>query len=119
MTFGPDFIALQTENVDELARFYEETVEMKRLPEAPPGAILFDTKPVPFAVRTPLDRLAGEKKTGDGISLWMRCENAPELYAKLKAKGVTIRTELSPSPFGMHFAFVDPQGYTITMHDKG
>ena len=51
---GPDFLALQVRDLDRSAVFYESRLGLRRLPASPPGAVVFDTKPVPFAVREPL-----------------------------------------------------------------
>src|SRR6202020_112777 len=51
---GPDFIALQVRDLDRAATFYERHLGLRRIPASPPGAVVFDTKPVPFAVREPL-----------------------------------------------------------------
>lgn len=118
MTHGPDFIGLQTEDVEALAEFYEKTIGLKRSDSSPPGAVVFDTKPIPFAIRTPLVDLSGNKQPGAGVSLWLHCDDAPALHKALMDRGVEIRTDLAPSPFGMHFAFKDPAGYIITVHDK-
>ena len=118
MTFGPDFIGLQTEDVEGLAAFYEQALGLKRAPVSPPGAVVFDTKPIPFAIRTPLADLSGNSMPGAGVSIWLQCDDAPALHRALTDRGVEIRTQLAPSPFGMHFAFKDPAGYIITVHDK-
>jgi len=118
MTFGPDFIGLQTDEVEGLAAFYETALGLKRAPVSPPGAVVFDTKPIPLAIRTPLVDLSGNALPGAGISLWLLCDSAPALQKSLIDRGVEILAQLAPSPFGMHFAFKDPAGYIITMHDK-
>jgi len=118
MTQGPDFIGLQTDDVEALARFYESALELKRSKTSPPGAVVFDTTPIPFAIRTPLVDLSGNSVPGAGVTLWLHCDDAPALHKTLTDRGVEIHAELAPSPFGMHFAFKDPAGYIITVHDK-
>lgn len=48
---GPSFLALQFEGVDRAAAFYEKTVGLVRAPHSPPGAVVFETSPISFAVR--------------------------------------------------------------------
>lgn len=119
-TSGPDFIALQVRDLERSAQFYENHLGLRRIPTAPPGAIVFATSPIPFAVREPLpgidlDQIA---RPGLGIALWLHCDNAVELHDSLAAAKVAILRAPEPGPFGMNFTFVDPDGYAITMHDK-
>jgi len=114
---GPDFLALQVPDLDRAAAFYSEVVGLQRAPQSPPGAVLFQTSPVPFAVRVAQGPL-GDAPLGHGVALWFRCDSAPELYARLKAHGVELLDEPAPGPFGMTFRFKDLDGYIITMHDK-
>jgi len=51
---GPSFLALQVRDLDAAAGFYEEQLGLTRAPQSPPGAVVFTTAPVAFAVRTPL-----------------------------------------------------------------
>ena len=51
---GLDFVALQVRDVEQSATFYEKQLGLTRAPFAPPGAVVFTTTPIPFAVREPL-----------------------------------------------------------------
>ena len=51
---GPDFLALQVADLERAAAFYEERLGLRRAPQSPPGAVVFATTPVAFAVREPL-----------------------------------------------------------------
>ncbi len=51
---GPDFIALQVRDLEAAAGFCEKNLGLTCTPASPPGAVVFDTKPVPLAVRDPL-----------------------------------------------------------------
>ena len=50
---GPGFISLQVRDVDASAAFYETYLGFTRQ-AGPPHAVVFDTKPASFAVRSPL-----------------------------------------------------------------
>ncbi|RKT55031.1 VOC family protein [Saccharothrix australiensis] len=118
---GPDFLALQVRDLDRAARFYEDHLGLRRVPAGPPGAAVFHTRPVPFAVREPLpgvDLDAASPRPGLGVALWLHCDDAQALHDRLRAAGVTIVTEPLDGPFGRTFAFADPDGYVITIHDK-
>lgn len=119
-TQGPDFVALQVRDLDKAAAFYEEKVGLKRSPMGPPDAVVFDTAPIPFAVREPLPGVnleAAAPHLGVGVALWLKCDSAPELFAAMEDHGVPIVKGLAPSPFGQTFSFRDPDSYVITMHD--
>ena len=115
---GPDFIALQVRDLEKAATFYEEVVGMTRAAFSPPHAVVFDTQPT-FAVRDPapgVDLEAGP--LGLGVALWLYDPEAVALHAKLAAAGTVIVQEPFEGPFGTTFVFQDPDGYTVTIHDK-
>ncbi|SEE93248.1 VOC family protein [Ruania alba] len=113
---GFDFIGLQVRDVARAADFYER-IGLTRGTERP-DAVVFETAPIPFAVRTPLpgtDLDAGP--VGLGAALWLGVDDPEGLHDRLAADGVEIVRPVAPSPFGLHFAFRDPDGYVITAHE--
>ena len=118
---GPDFLALQVRDLDRSAEFYETRLGLRRLPTSPPGAVVFDTKPVPFAVREPLpgtDLDGATPRPGVGVSIWLHAEGAQHLHDQLAAAGVPIVSLPADGPFGRMFTFLDPDGYALTIHDR-
>jgi len=115
---GPDFIALQVRDVEAAARFFEQHLGLRRAPASPPGAVVFATEPVPFAVRTPLPGvdLDAVEQPGLGVALWFGTSDAQQLHDRLAAAGVGIVAEPVDSPFGRTFTFTGPEGYAITAH---
>jgi predicted enzyme related to lactoylglutathione lyase len=117
---GPSFLALQVSDIDAAAAFYESQLGLTRAPQSPPGAVVFTTSPVPFAVRTPpsgVDLTSGQP--GLGVALWMATSDAQGLHDRLAANGVQILTPPFPGPFGLTFVFRDLDGYAITIHNQG
>jgi predicted enzyme related to lactoylglutathione lyase len=117
---GPDFVALQVRNLEEAAHFYESRLGLHRAVVSPPGAVVFDTTPIAFAVREPLpgvDLDAPAARPGLGVALWLRADNAQVLHDALEAAGVRILVAPFDSPFGRTFTFSDPDGYAVTVHD--
>lgn len=113
---GPDFIGIQAEDLEAAKAFYNGRLGLPIL-DGPPGAVVFDSKPIPFAVRKPLvDLDAAREHLGWGISLWFACDDAVALHGELQAEGVPILFPPKDGPFGTYFAFRDPFGYTITVH---
>jgi predicted enzyme related to lactoylglutathione lyase len=116
---GPDFIALQVRDLERAAAFYEQRLGLHRAPASPPGAVVFATTPVPFAVREPLPGVdLDQGRPGLGVALWLGSSNAQALHDSLAAAGVPIVTPPFDGPFGRTFAFADPDGYAVTIHDN-
>lgn len=114
---GMDFVGLQVRDLEVSARFYEEELGLKRVSQGPPNAVVFQTEPIPFAVREPAVDLDAVERLGWGVALWMRCDDSGELCASLRESGVEIAMEPFDGPFGRTFSFLDPDGYTITVHN--
>ena len=115
---GPSFIALQVRDLDRAAAFYEQRLGLARAAQSPPGAVVFATGPIAFAVREPapgVDLDSGP--LGLGVALWLASADAQGLHDHLAAEGVAIRTEPFDGPFGRTFAFEDLDGYVVTVHD--
>jgi predicted enzyme related to lactoylglutathione lyase len=117
---GPDFIALQVRDLDRAATFYEQRLGLRRIPQSPPGAVVFATTPVAFAVREPLPGvdLDSVDRPGLGVALWLRAADAQALHDALQSAAVPIATPPFDGPFGRTFTFTDPDGYAVTIHDK-
>lgn len=118
---GPTFIALQVRDLERAASFYETHLGLQRTPAAPPGAVVFDTKPASFAVREPLpgvDLDMARPNPGVGVALWLHADDAQALHDSLAADGIHVTVAPFDSPFGRTFTFTDPDGYAITIHDQ-
>ncbi|MBU2670157.1 VOC family protein [Actinoplanes bogorensis] len=112
---GPDFISLQVRDLEKSAAFYEQHLGLQRRP-GPPHAVVFDTKPIAFAVRDligdPIDH------PGHGVALWLHAPDAQDIHDALAAAGVPIVSAPIDGPFGRTFTFADPDGYQVTLHDR-
>lgn len=113
---GPDFIGIQVQNLDAARAFYTDVVGLTTNPNGPPDAVVFDTKPIAFAARTPIVDLDAVDRLGHGVALWFGCDDADMLHTHLVKQNVPIEFEPKDGPFGRYFAFRDPFGYTITAH---
>jgi predicted enzyme related to lactoylglutathione lyase len=113
---GPDFIALQVKDLQRSRSFYLDQLGLRAASFSPPGAVVFDTRPIPFAVREPLVDLSASPRLGWGVSLWLAADDAQGLYDRLVRAGVAIVQPVSRGPFGLQFSFSDPDGYTVTIH---
>jgi predicted enzyme related to lactoylglutathione lyase len=110
---GPDFIGLMAEDLDTAKAFYGDLLGLPTL-QSTPEAVVFDSKPIPFAVRKPIGPLASER--GSGVALWFACADADALHTELVERGTPIVHAPKDGPFGRYFAFRDPFGYAITAH---
>jgi catechol 2,3-dioxygenase-like lactoylglutathione lyase family enzyme len=115
-TIGPSFIALQVSDLETSARFYTEELGFERAAQSPPGAVVFATTPIPFALRVPSVDLSEVEHLGWGVALWLKAADPGALHDKLAEAGVAIVTPPFEGPFGLTFAFEDPDGYIITIH---
>jgi len=113
---GPDFVALQVKDLRRSRAFYLDQLGLRAAPFSPPGAVVFDTHPIPFAVREPLVDLNASPRLGWGVSLWLAADDAQGLHDRLATAGVPILQPPTRGPFGLQFSFSDPDGYTVTVH---
>ena len=113
---GPSFLALQVHDLEASRAFYVEKVGLKPLPHNPPGAIVFATRPIPFAIRTAMVDLDATSKLGWGVSLWIAATDADAMHDQMVKAGVSVVMAPTDGPFGRFFQFRDPDGYTITVH---
>lgn len=113
---GPDFIGIQAKDLDAARKFYTDVVGLTAIPGGPPDAVVFDTQPIPFAVRTPLVDFDAAEMLGHGVALWFGCDDADALHDHLAGQDVRIVFPPKDGPFGRYFAFRDPFGYAITAH---
>lgn len=116
MIHGPDFVALQVRDVEASARFYTDVLGLRPSPQAPPGAVVFETEPIPFAVREAAVDLDAVDRLGWGVALWLKADDPDRIHDALVAAGASIVTEPFDGPFGRTFAFADPDGYVLTLH---
>ncbi len=114
---GPDFISLQVRDMSLSAHFYETFLGLTRQP-GPPHAVVFDTKPIAFAVREAVVDLDSIGQPGQGMALWMHASEVQAIHDALAAAGTPIVLEPMDGPFGRTFTFADPDGYHVTLHDR-
>ena len=118
---GPDFISLQAGDLAASQAFYEQYLGLVRSPAGPPHAVVFDTAPIAFALRdvvpgTDLDAFA---QRGIGVALWMLATDTQAIHDALAADRHRIVSAPIDGPFGRTFTFADPDGYHVTLHDRG
>jgi catechol 2,3-dioxygenase-like lactoylglutathione lyase family enzyme len=82
-TIGPSFIALQVSDLETSARFYTEELGLDRPAQSPPGAVVFATTPIPFALRVPSVDLSEVEHLGWGVALWFKADDPRALHDKL------------------------------------
>jgi predicted enzyme related to lactoylglutathione lyase len=116
--FGPDFIALQVRDLEISKLFYMEHLQLSLADQSPPGAVVFKTSPIPFAIRTAAIDLSASPQLGWGVAIWLACKDADFFYESLQKAAVSILTPIHDGPFGRFFTFKDPDGYSITLPTK-
>jgi predicted enzyme related to lactoylglutathione lyase len=113
---GPDFLALQVRDLKASSDYYKTVFGFEAEAQGPPGAVVFNTKPIPLALRTPLRPLPEADSLGIGMSLWIACADANGLHDLVVERGGVILSPPSDGPFGRFFVARDPDGYGITFH---
>jgi predicted enzyme related to lactoylglutathione lyase len=118
---GPDFISLQVRDLEQSASFYEHYLGLTRSQAGPPHAVVFDTKPVAFAVRdiVPGVDFDAVPQPGIGAAIWLHATDVQAIHDALANDGKTIVSRPVDGPFGHTFTFADLDGYQITLHDRG
>ena len=117
---GPDFISLQVRDLEAAAAFYEQQVGLTRAAFSPPHAVVFDTKPIAFAVRdlAPGTDLSAVAQPGIGAAIWLHATDVQAIHDDLVADGHRIVSAPVDGPFGRTFTLADPDGYHVTLHDR-
>ena len=118
---GPDFISLQARDLELSAAFYEQYLGLVRSQAGPPHAVVFETKPIAFALRdlVPGVDLDVVPQPGIGAAIWLHATGVQAIHDALVTAGRTIVSAPVDGPFGRTFTFADPDGYQITLHDRG
>ena len=117
---GPDFISLQARDLGASQAFYEQYLGLVRSQAGPPHAVVFETKPIAFALRdvVPGTDLASVAQPGIGAAIWLHATDVQAIHDDLVADGHTIVSAPIDGPFGRTFTFADPDGYQVTLHDR-
>jgi predicted enzyme related to lactoylglutathione lyase len=118
---GPDFISLQVRDLERSAAFYQQYLGLKRSDAGPPHAVVFATTPIAFALRdlVPGVDLDAVPQPGIGAAIWLHATDVQAIHDALVTAGTTIVSAPVDGPFGRTFTFADPDGYQITLHDRG
>lgn len=117
---GPDFVSLQVRDLDASQAFYETYLGLVRSPTGPPHAVVFETRPIAFALRdvVPGTDLAAGQRPGVGAAVWLHATDVQDIHDALVADGHPVVAAPVDGPFGRTFTFADPDGYHVTLHDR-
>ncbi|TQJ31475.1 VOC family protein [Microbacterium sp. SLBN-146] len=117
---GPDFISLQVRDLEASRAFYEQYLGLVRSPAGPPHAVVFETKPIAFAIRdlAPGVELDAVSQPGLGAAIWLHATDVQAIHDALANDGHMIVADPIDGPFGRTFTFADLDGYHITLHDR-
>ena len=117
---GPDFVSLQARDLPASQAFYEHYLGLVRSPAGPPHAVVFDTRPIAFALRdlVPGTDLGSVAQPGIGAAIWLHATDVQAIHDALAADGHRIVSAPIDGPFGRTFTLADRDGYQITLHDR-
>ncbi len=113
-----DFVSLQVTDRAAAHHFYHEILGFALSDYQPPQAEVYqDGKGAIFAVRDPFPGFSSTEK-GAGVSLWFGWNGSvDELAKRLEVAGVRIVQPPFDTPFGRALNCLDPEGYSITLHE--
>ena len=82
---GPDFISLQARDLGASQAFYEQYLGLVRSQAGPPHAVVFETKPIAFALRdvVPGTDLASVAQPGIGAAIWLHATDVQAIHDAL------------------------------------
>ncbi|MCP2163667.1 VOC family protein [Goodfellowiella coeruleoviolacea] len=115
-THGPDFLSLQVRDLTAARTFYCELLGIPAAPGGPEGVLVLDSRPIPFALRGPEAGPVPEGAVGQGVVLWLACDDVDALCERLDRAGATIVRPVADGPFGRACTVADPDGYQLTLH---
>ena len=86
---GPDFVSLQTRDLDASGTFYEHYLGLVRSQTGPPHAVVFDTQPIAFALRdvVPGTQRYSAAHPGVGAAIWLHATDVQAIHDALAADG--------------------------------
>ena len=111
---GPDFIAFVVDDVEAASAFWRDVVGLEPVAYSPPQARVFNTSPIPLAIRAP--RPGESPGTGQGVAVWFSVSGDVDEYrAELLRRGADV-SEPQNGAFGRMFTLVAPSGFVVTVH---
>ena len=116
-------VAVSVANLEEAARFYEETFELKRLSENDIAINLSDGVVNLTLLHFPTDEMAGDARGKDYVGvhhIGFITDDAEALGKRIKEKGGQFKGA-SPSPQGRNAEdkYTDPEGIVFDVSQHG
>jgi catechol 2,3-dioxygenase-like lactoylglutathione lyase family enzyme len=116
-------VAVSVANLEEAARFYEETFELKRLSENDIAINLSDGVVNLTLLHFPTDEMAGDARGKDYVGvhhIGFITDDAEALGKRIKEKGGQFKGA-SPSPEGRNAEdkYTDPEGIVFDVSQHG
>src|SRR3954451_17869064 len=89
---GPDFISLQARDLAASQAFYEQYLGLVRSQAGPPHAVVFETKPIAFALRDVLPGTDLDSVPHPGVAppICLHAADVQAIHDALVADGHTI-----------------------------
>lgn len=113
---GPDFIGIQTKDLQAARAFYGDRLGLPVLQQTPDAGGFRQQTCSVRGQKAADGSGSGTRKLCWGVALWFGCNDADAPHKELEAAGIAIAFPPKDGSFGRYFAFRDPFGYTITVH---
>jgi catechol 2,3-dioxygenase-like lactoylglutathione lyase family enzyme len=111
---SPDFIAFVVDDMEAASAFWRDVVGLEPAAHSPPQARVFNTSPIPVAIRAP--RPGEPRGSGQEVAVWFSVSGDVDEYrAELLRRGADVG-ESQNGPFSRTFTLVAPDGFVVTVH---
>jgi len=112
-----DFVGVLVTDLDRAARFYGETLGLRRNERANPDWPEFETGNVTLSLVRP-EQIGREEFTPNTMPIALRVPDVAEARARLEAEGVRFKTETMDSEVCHMAVFSDPDGNALMLHRR-
>ncbi len=112
-----DFVSIPTRDRERAAKFYEETLGLRRNPNSSEQWIEFELGDVTLAL-LPHEYMGGGEVTPNSGPVAFRVTDVAEARRKLEAAGVEFRMDTIDSGVCFIAGFKDPDGNNLMLHHR-
>lgn len=111
---GPSFLAFVVDDLAAASAFWTDVVGLEPALQSPPGAQVYQTSPIPIAVR--VAREGEVLESGQRLTAWFSLNGDVDEFRALLLQRGAHAGEPQNGPFGRMFVLSAPGGFAVTIH---